>query len=346
MSGALDFLSQGTSPTAFSGFTQSSSQLPAWYTDYTAQILNKAAQYANEPYQPYQGPRIAGQSAQTQDAYGAISGLPQAAASGTQAAQNLVQQGAALNNPTGAAQPYLNSAANPTYNTVQSYMNPYNRNVTDEIAAAGNRNLTENTLPALQNSFIGAGNITGGSTREADLAERAARDQNLATSAAQGQALQSGYGQSLNAAQAGANTQAGLANTAGALNTAGANTAINAGGALSGVNSQGTNSSLASIGAENTLGQQNQGYTQSNLNLAYQDFLNQQQDPLKKAGAMQGALSGINVPTANTSYNYGNATGTTATPSVLSGVSSTLSGLGAATTPSSQNPFSTYGQPV
>jgi hypothetical protein len=378
--GALSFLTNGTTPGQSQQESQSSTALPSWYTDYTQQILNKAGQFGATPYQAYQGPRIASQSGLTNQAYGEASPLSQTATSGTQAATNLINQGANQSNPLGtaqpllnqgaadisgsiapgqgglsAAQPYLNSAANPTYNTVQNYMNPYNQDVTSAIANAANTNFQNYTLPQLQSSIIGAGNITGSSTQGANLLENAAQQNNQNITNAQSAALQSGYQGAQSAAQAGAQTQAGLAGTAGQLgtqqqtaqqnagsnlanigatagnlNTQGANTAIGAGGALSNVNTQGTANNISAINAQNTLGQQNQGYTQANENLAYQDFLNQQNYPLTQASAMQGALAGIQVPT--TSTNYGASTGTPAvignSPLVTAG--NALAGLGAA----------------
>ena len=373
--GALSFLTQGSNNTTGSNYTQSSSALPDWYNNYTQQILGAAQQYANQGYQQYQGPRIANQSGLTEDAYNQVASLPGASAGASTTAQNLVSGALKNNNPLGTAQQngltsganqitsaangptglsaasgMLNSASTPSYANVQNYMNPYNQDVTDAIAAAGNRNLTQNTLPALQNAFTGAGNITGGSTEEADLANRAAQNSNIAVSQAQAQALQSGYASSLSAAQGDNSLKANIGSTlgslgnaaqtnkitagsdlanigatAGQLNSQGTNNAITGAGALSNIATQGNTNQLNSINAENTLGQQNQAYGQSNLNLAYQDFLNQQNYPLTQASALQGALSGIQVPTATTGYNYG----TQATNSTTSPLSSILGALGA-----------------
>lgn len=384
MSSALSSFLTGTTPGANQQESESSTSLPSWYTDYTQQILNTAAQYAAQPYQTYQGPRIAQQSDLTNDAYGDAAPLSATATAGTQAAQNLVQQGANANNPLGTAQPqltqganlvagsvapgqgglaaatpYLNSAATPTYDTVNNYMNPYNEDVTNAIATAGNTNFNQNTLPALQSNIIGAGNITGSSTEGTNLLENAEQQNNQNITNAQSAALQAGYTGSQQAAQAGATTQANLASTAGALgtqgqtaqqnagtdianigatagnlNSTGANTDINAGGALSTINANGTNSNINAINAENTLGEQDQGYTQSNENLAYNDFENQLNYPLTQASAMQGALAGITVPSTTT--NYGASTGTPATigNSPLVTAAGALSGLSASQTPS------------
>jgi hypothetical protein len=348
--GALGFLTSGTTPGQSQQESESSTSLPAWYTNYTQQILNSAAQFAAQPYQPYQGPRIAQQGGLTTQAYGEAAPLSQTATAGTQAASNLISQG--VNQVKGsvapgqgglsAAQPYLSSAATPTYNTVQDYMNPYNKDVTNAIANAGNTQFQNYTLPALQSSIIGAGNITGNSTEGANLLENALKQNNQNITNAQSSALQQGFASSEGAAQTDAARQAALASTAGQLGTqqqtaeqnAGTDV-INAGGALQSVNTSGINNNINAIGTQNTLGQQNQAYTQANENLAYQDFLNQKNYPLTQASAMQGALAGIQVPTTTT--NYGASTGTPATigNSPLVTAAGALSGLSASTTPSS-----------
>lgn len=347
-SGALSFLSSGTTPGQSQQESESSTALPSWYTDYTQQILNTAAQYAAQPYSTYQGPRIAGQDALTNQAYSQASGLANTAKAGTTTAGNLVNQGvgqvqASVAPGTGglaAAQPYLNSAATPTYDTVQNYMNPYNKNVTDAIANAGNTQFQNYTLPALQSSIIGAGNITGSSTQGGNLISNALQQSNQNITNAQSAALQQGYAGSQQAAQAGATTQANLGATAGQLGTqqqtaqqnAGTDV-INAGGALQNINTAGTASDISAIGAQNSLGQQNQGYTQANENLAYQDYLNQKNYPITQAGVMQGALSGIQVPTTTTNYGASNGTPSVIGNSPLVTAAGALSGLSASTSP-------------
>lgn len=352
--GALAFLNQGTAPSASSNYSQSSTQLPSWYTDYTQQILNTAAQFAAQPYQTYGGPRIAQQDQNTEDAYGQVSGLPASASASTQASQNLIAGAANNNNPLAAAQPYLNQGTNPTYNTVDQYMNPYNQNVTSAIADAANTNFKNNVMPQLQSSIIGAGNITGASTAGEQMIANAEQQNEQNITNAQAQALQSGYSGALSAAQAGNANALTAASQAAGANESQTAAGINAGTAMSGVGTQGVGNNLAAIGAENTLGQQNQGYNQSNLNLAYNDFLQQQQYPITQAGVMQGALQGITVPTAQVNYNYGTGVGggngsatSTTTTSPLSSIFGTAAGLNAGNlTPSTQNPGTATTQPV
>ena len=113
------------------------------------------------------------------------------------------------------ADPYMRAAARSGATYIPEYMNPYNEAVTSQIARLGARNLQENILPALSDQFIRSG--TFGGTRMGEFGQRAARDTQEAILAQQAQALQSGYGQALSAAQAEAAKQAGLAGTAGQI---------------------------------------------------------------------------------------------------------------------------------
>jgi hypothetical protein len=114
-----------------------------------------------------------------------------------------------------AASPYANAAAQSSANNVQSYMNPYNEGVTDRIAQLGARNLSENLLPSVSDAFIRAGSFGG--SRMGEFGSRALRDTQESVLAQQAQALQQGYGQSLQASQADLARQAQLAGTVGGI---------------------------------------------------------------------------------------------------------------------------------
>jgi hypothetical protein len=114
-----------------------------------------------------------------------------------------------------SANPYLNQASQSSASNVSDYMNPYNQNVTDQIAKLGARNLSENLLPSVSDSFIKAGQFGG--TRMGEFGERAVRDTQDSILNQQAQALQSGYSQALNTSQADLSRQGQLASTAGNL---------------------------------------------------------------------------------------------------------------------------------
>jgi|SRR5882724_1149801 len=73
------------------------------------------------------------------------------------------------------------------------YMNPYQEQVANRMSQLGNRNFTENILPALEAKFVRLGQHGG--SRHAQLAQRAARDTQNEISAMQGQLMHHGYGQ-------------------------------------------------------------------------------------------------------------------------------------------------------
>jgi hypothetical protein len=357
-SSALGFLTSGTTPGQSQQESESSSSLPSWYTNYTQDILNDAAQYANSGYQAYQGPQVAAQSALTNDAATQSQGVGASAVANTQASTNLINNGVGQVNASvapgqgglSAAQGYLNSAATPTSSTVNNYMNPYNTDVTNAIATAGQENFQNNIMPSLNSSIIGGGNITGSSTEGANLAQNAALGEQQAVSQAQSSALQSGYNSSLGAATNEAQIQSGLASTAGQLGTqqqtaeqnAGTDV-INAGGALSNVGTQGTANNIAAQQNENAFGNQQQGEVQANENTALANFQAQNNFPLTAASAMQGALSGIQVPTTTTNYGASNGTPATIGNSPIATVASGLGGIAAAsgTTSSSLPTYNT-----
>ena len=117
-----------------------------------------------------------------------------------------------------AANPYLTAAAQTSASQVGQYMSPYQQGVLDVIAKQGARNLSENLLPQVSDSFIKAGQF--GSNRMGEFGSRALRDTQEAILNQQSQAIQQGYGQSMNAAQADLARQAQLAGTVGSISGA------------------------------------------------------------------------------------------------------------------------------
>jgi hypothetical protein len=117
-----------------------------------------------------------------------------------------------------AADPFLKAAGQTSASQVGQYMSPYQQGVLDVIAKQGARNLSENLLPAVSDSFIKAGQF--GSNRMGEFGSRALRDTQEAILNQQAQAAQQGYGQSLTAAQTDLARQAQLAGTVGSISGA------------------------------------------------------------------------------------------------------------------------------
>jgi len=168
----------------------------------------------------YLNPNLAASaSAAGQSLYGQAAGMdaldaasPYLNQSGSATAQSLSERAAA------AADPYMKAAAQSSAQNVGQYMNPYNQNVTDQIAKLGARNLSENLLPAVSDQFVRAGQFGG--NRMGEFGSRALRDTQESVLNQQAQALQSGYGQALGASQADLARQAQLAGTAGSISGA------------------------------------------------------------------------------------------------------------------------------
>lgn len=180
-----------------------------------------------------------------------------------------------------AAQPYLQAAGETSAGDIQQFMNPYTQNVTDQIAKLGARNLSENLLPAVSDSFIRAGQFGG--TRMGEFGSRALRDTQESVLAQQGQALQSGYGQAVSAAQQEAQRQAGLASTAGGLTQAQQQAILAGGQALTSAQQQAAQQEMARAQALGTVGTQLGSLTQ------------QQQQALLSAGSQTGQLTGADL---------------------------------------------------
>jgi hypothetical protein len=233
--------------TPATSYTTSSTETPKWMQDAIFSQIQSAANVANMPYEGYSGNRVAGLTPYQEQAYKKTaedvgSWIPSmnqamtqtgALTSGmgaSQAASPYIQQ-AAQANPLGAAQgylqkgldagglqaaaPFLQQAGRSSVPYIQDFMNPYTQNVTDQIAKLGARNLSENLLPSVSDSFIKAGQFGG--TRMGEFGSRALRDTQDSILGQQSTALQQGYGQALGAAQNEATRLGQLASTAGNL---------------------------------------------------------------------------------------------------------------------------------
>ena len=117
-----------------------------------------------------------------------------------------------------AANPYLQSAAQSSAQSVGQYMSPYQTGVLDVIARQGARNLSENILPSVSDSFIKAGQF--GSSRMGEFGSRAVRDTQEAVLDQQAKLANQGYGQAMSAAQADLARQGQLAGTVGSISGA------------------------------------------------------------------------------------------------------------------------------
>jgi hypothetical protein len=117
-----------------------------------------------------------------------------------------------------AANPYLQQASQSSVSNIDQYMNPYQTNVMDAIAQQGTRNLTENLLPGVSDSFIRAGQF--GSRGMGEFGSRALRDTQESILRQQAPMAQQGYAQAMQASAADKARQANLAGTVGSISGA------------------------------------------------------------------------------------------------------------------------------
>lgn len=289
--GVLDFLFEGKPPASVTTYGQSVQNVPSWLSDYTQGLIARANMVAAEPYQAYQGPRVAGfNQNQTQaqnmvkDNVGKWSPLTDAAKSGYQGV---------LNGPGGLSQasPYLQAGTESYTDNVDKYMDPYVQNVIDRSTQLANRNLTEKIMPSINSNFIKSGAY--GSAGQQRATGQALRDVTEGVQSQANAALSQAYqqGAQLQGAEANRNLQAGQ--TAGSLYGQDMTQRLNASQGMGGLGQmlqqmQGVDASgVAAVGAEQ------QGMTQRNYDTAYQDFLAQRGYPKEQVGWMSGIINGL-----------------------------------------------------
>jgi hypothetical protein len=321
--GVLDFLFQGTTPSTSTSV--GTTAVPAWLQQYTAGILSEGANVASQPYQTYQGPRVAGATPDQQKAYEAVRGLQGQyqgpIAQATQLATSSANPGA-ISQAIGQipqAQQYIDQSVAPG----QAQINPYVQNVIKKGEDEATRYWNQTLNPSISNTFTNAGQY-GSSAHERAANQGAANltQQIQDTSNAQyANAFQNAQQANLAAGQAtGAlgQTLGGLGYEQGTLGMQGANQ-------LGNLASVGQNLGISGAGALDTIGLEQQNQNQQNLNLGYQDFMNQQQYPYQQLGWLSQLLSGT-----QSGIPGGTTTNTVSTPSTT-GTSPLMGAIGAYT---------------
>lgn len=336
-------LTQGSQMPDVTTTQTQSTTTPSWYTDYLQNIANQGNTAADNA-------QFVGVQPMQQQSYD----LAKSNVGNYQPTLNTATGalGSAINStsPLAAANPYLTSAANPTYNTVQNYMNPYTQQVVSQIGDLAQQNIMQNVAPQTNAGIVGSGQF--GSQRGAQALGQTLANYGQQTTAAQTGALQKGYSDAMANAQAQAALQAQIGQTAGNLASAGQqnlNNSAQIGGQLATTTQ---NLGLGDVNALNTLGTQQQQIAQA-----------EQLFPLQMAQAKAGLLQGAQIPTSSTStYTgpipgaYQNAplsTGLGALTSLgslfssgvggtsaVKGISDWLSGLGGSSNPGYTNPNS------
>lgn len=290
---------------------QQATAAPSWYMDYLSNLANTSTQAGqNAQYigaQPLQQQAFA----QTAANQGNYQPLLNAATGQVNQVGGMSAYGAgadALNQSLGmsganAAQTGINAAMQTAPSNVQQYMNPYTRNVVDEMTRLGQQNIRQSLSPQTTAGVVGAGQF--GSTRGAQALGQNITNALQDLGGRQATALQAGYTQALGASQAdmARQLQAGVAS--GQLTAADAQRIMQTGqaqgqltsadmdarlksaqqyGALAG---QQQSMGLADINALSTMGAQQQQIAQ-----------NQQLFPLQVAAQQAALMKGYTIPTS------------------------------------------------
>jgi hypothetical protein len=274
---ALDFLfGAKPAPTVTTTATQG---LPLWYEQYLQSIAAKGSKAAGEGYQTYGGQRVAGLTQDQQTAYSNLrSGIGQY--------QPLIQT---------AGQYATNAGSGFNQSEFDQYMNPYMEGVTNQIAKLGARNLSENILPGVGDTFIRSGQY--GSGRMGEMGDRAIRDTQEAILGEQARSLASGFNTALGGYQAGRAQQIDAAQGLGSLATTGTQNLISGNAALE------------------ASGQAQQSQQQRNLDLAYGDFTAQRDYDRQQTEYLSNLLRGNQ--TGGTTTTTGPANQSQLAPSAL-----------------------------
>lgn len=287
----LDFLFGGSPPPSVTTFGNQQTQLPPWLSDYLQAVAGRATEAAGQPLVQPNFPRIAPFTPDQQAAFSATRGIAGQVNPILDDARNALAAAGRSPGASAAAEPYMKRAGASSADTVSSYMSPYTKGVTDEIARLGARNLHESLLPGINDTFIKAGGFGG--TRNQDFVGRAVRDANESILAAQSGALERGYGTALSAAGA----DADRARSAGQLAATTADTDIQralsratAGGNLAGTVQQTGLRGAAGLGA---IGGEQQALDQRNTDLALQDFLEARGYPRDQVTFLSNTIRGL-----------------------------------------------------
>lgn len=356
------------SQTQYTNQTQTVTQrMEPWKRGYYEDLLDAAQGYATQGYTPYLGQRIAGMTPMEQASMQGIgqlgmAGLPTGFMAGQAAGLGALGQmapaaGMGYNDLRGIAagyNPLMQGAMGTGRNysqmfgqlgqdaanvqmwpdaPIQSYMNPYQQNVTD-IAAREARKMGQAQLSDLGSNAAMAGAF-GGSRHgllEGDIMQGTRQQISDITQSGQRDAYQSAmgqfnadrdamlrgrgmagqlYGQGLGAAQfgydmglQGLNAQQQALAQANQLYQSGAGQLMQGAGSMAEIGGMGQGMNIDLLNLMNSAGQQQRGIQQAALDVGYQDYLRQMQYPEQKMGFMSNILAGVPASGQTDFYRY------------------------------------------
>ena len=240
--------------------TQQTSNIPSYFKPYLERLFDRAEQVTTEPFQRYEGPRLAAPSAQQEAAYQGVEELVGGYKPYIGAADLLTQQASV-------------QSTDPT--AIASRMSPYQQSVIDIQKREALRD-AEKLQQQIGASAVGAGAFGGSrqALQETELARQTG--QRLADIQAVGS--QQAYQQAMN--QLASDRAAALA----------------AGQQFAGLGAQQQQLGLAGLGALETVGGTQQAQQQRAFDIAYEDFARETTQPSQQVQEMSSILRGFNLP--------------------------------------------------
>jgi hypothetical protein len=287
-----------------------SSELPSYLSPYVDRFLPKAEAVSNQPYTPYQNPRLANFSADTNNSFDMVRNVAADPLTGLTQAQNTAAGIAGF-------QPGQINTQDWTQANVQGYMNPYINNVLDVQKQRSQQKYAEDA--AGRNAQAIQAGAFGGNRRfvQDSLAQRDLNQQ-LQEQEATGLANAYQQAQGMFTTDQGRMLQSQIANEE--SRRLGSQLGLDAARAQVDMTKAGQDLRLGQAEALSGVGSKLQQREQAGLDLAYQDFMRQQNYPYEQLAKYQSLLSGGPAPTSSTT------TTATAPPDFLS----QLIGLGLA----------------
>ena len=240
--------------------TQQTSNIPEYFQPYLERLFDRAEGVTTEPFEQYEGPRLAAPTAQQQAAYQGVEDLVGGYKPYIATADLLTAQ---------ASQQSTDPAA------IAARMSPYQQSVIDIQKREALRD-TEKLQQQLGASAVGAGAYGG--TRQALLESELARQQGQRLADIQATGSQQAYQQAMNQLQA--DRAASLA----------------AGQQFAGLGAQQQQLGLAGLGALETIGGTQQAQQQRAFDIAYEDFARERTMPSQQVQEMSSVLRGFNLP--------------------------------------------------
>ena len=250
---------------------------PDYYNNYLSNLANAGTSAA-------QNAQYVGAQPLQQQAFNQVQNLPNTYQPTLNEASNTLSSSANYESPLAAGAGYLNAATQSPAQRAQEYMSPYLQSVVGAIGDVGQRNIQQNLAPAATAAAVGSGQF--GSQRGAQVLGQTLSNADRDILNQQFQAMNTGYGQALQAAGQQNALLGQLGSTAGQQAYQGQAGLTNAGQAQSALAAQEQGLNLGDINALATLGGQQQTIEQ-----------NKQLFPLQNLNTASGLLRGYNVPT-------------------------------------------------